>query len=1080
VDIGKGKAQPNSSGSSNISHSSHLRSFCVYLLVIFAGLWAAQSQGIGLGDVRLISYIGEPFSAEVSVVFSEDDDIDRTTASIANAEKHADLGINYNGYIRYLTVEIIPVGNGHVITIASNEIMRDVFLEFVLELRSISGGVSRAYTVLPDFARYKGGSPTQEAKAMVPTLLAALPSAESTTRSSMAIPSPQQASIADPSSPAASAPASSLKPASQPITAGTYQVRSLDSIWKIAAGMDRGLGSISDRMQLLRISNPILQQRQLYPGDQLTIAQDATSLASYDLELVEQLDFNLSDNATNDSASNPTTAQRSEGAGVLEISMGEADYSAAEFNTESAEVGDAQGSASGNGSTDVYSELRAINDVSLITARRITELTLQLSEVQQRLAQMEAQGQQLTELLKRIGSQPGFVDPIAGMTTTNQTDSNSWVWVAGLALVLLILIAAGIFVWLVKRREDAHDDRIERRAPPPLTAGLATPADPDKTISSVTAPQQAYAGPASDQPVTVSHAPVENTSVENAPVDNTSAFAETISVDSRNRQDLATVSVEISGEDCGEPSTLDAYSVDVNMGHVPTLEPETEVELELDIDLDLDVDLDLDLDLGFELGEDDVLSELDVSNLTNDLDAADDAAARPASNVMPIGQERRAGVDVIARWKELAQEWAQAVVDVPADNVLAMLYIDLDATDALQKLHGSTGALALAEQADILLRKAAAGLGKTLHHIGDYSFAFLLQGLSEDDLSHQGEMLAALIRGHSFKIAELDQELTASVAIVPFTPLFTSLDAYLLNAKGTIALLRASKQLDGRGDGVVMKNFENSEDWQDEDIFLSKVDALLRDNKFEVHYQTLVNLGGSCEQVYLCKTELSAEAGGKFELEDGFLKKAFSCRATPQIERQSINSFLDKIQSLNADKFRILFRIDIRSAMDSQFEDWLFQQLADKKVSPGSVGLFIYIDDAVAHKREIVRFAASLRSKGVVLGLLNVDYTPEHAQAVIDVGAGLIRISPSIIDDILSVSAQYGSGEGGRRTRESTQLCDFLKSFHSQGVETVLFTTYAEAIPELVVINASKLHATYIQTPVGLIEDDPYNAEAGS
>ena len=205
------------------------------------------------------------------------------------------------------------------------------------------------------------------------------------------------------------------------------------------------------------------------------------------------------------------------------------------------------------------------------------------------------------------------------------------------------------------------------------------------------------------------------------------------------------------------------------------------------------------------------MSELDVSNLANDLDAADDAAARPACNVISYGQERRAGVDVISRWKELSQEWAQALVGVPAVHVLAMLCIDLNATDALQKINGSTGALALAEQVGILLGKAAVGLGEALYHVRDYSFAVLLQGLSEDELSRQGEMLVDLIRGHSFKIAELDQELTASVAIVPFAPLLTSLDAYLLNAKGTIALLRASKQLGGRGDGVVRRDFENSE-----------------------------------------------------------------------------------------------------------------------------------------------------------------------------------------------------------------------------------------------------------------------------
>jgi len=112
--------------------------------------------------------------------------------------------------------------------------------------------------------------------------------------------------------------------------------------------------------------------------------------------------------------------------------------------------------------------------------------------------------------------------------------------------------------------------------------------------------------------------------------------------------------------------------------------------------------------------------------------------------------------------------------------------------------------------------------------------------------------------------------------------------------------------------------------------------------------------------VCLCKTELSAEAGLK--IEGDFLKKAFSCRATPQMECLSINSFLDKIQSLHADKVRILFRIVILFAMDSQHDGRLFQQIADKKFSPGSVGLFIY--------------------------------TPAHTQAVIDFYAGLIEDAP--------------------------------------------------------------------------------------
>lgn len=102
---------------------------------------------------------------------------------------------------------------------------------------------------------------------------------------------------------------------------------------------------------------------------------------------------------------------------MLELSTDEADCSAIEFNTDGAEAGEAQVGGSGNGSTDDCSELRAMNDASLIAARCTTEPTQKLSEIQQKLAQMEVRSQQLTEQLKRIGSQPGLVDPVVTMTT---------------------------------------------------------------------------------------------------------------------------------------------------------------------------------------------------------------------------------------------------------------------------------------------------------------------------------------------------------------------------------------------------------------------------------------------------------------------------------------------------------------------------------------------------------------------------------------------------------------------------------------------------------------------------------------
>jgi hypothetical protein len=55
-------------------------------------------------------------------------------------------------------------------------------------------------------------------------------------------------------------------------------------------------------------------------------------------------------------------------------------------------------------------------------------------------------------------------------------------------------------------------------------------------------------------------------------------------------------------------------------------------------------------------------------------------------------------------------------------------------------------------------------------------------------------------------------------------------------------------------------------------------------------------------------------------------------------------------------------------------------------------------------------------------------------------------------------------------TRESVRLRDLLSSFRGRGIETVLFSNQDEAIPELVKLNAN-LGATFIQTPVGMIEE---------
>jgi EAL domain-containing protein (putative c-di-GMP-specific phosphodiesterase class I) len=164
----------------------------------------------------------------------------------------------------------------------------------------------------------------------------------------------------------------------------------------------------------------------------------------------------------------------------------------------------------------------------------------------------------------------------------------------------------------------------------------------------------------------------------------------------------------------------------------------------------------------------------------------------------------------------------------------------------------------------------------------------------------------------------------------------------------------------------------------------------------------------------------------------------------------------------------MLFRIGISSVMDSGFEDWLFHELEQREITPHNMVLLVYADEIVSYGSDIVRFSTALRSQGIQFGVLNVNYDANHLQVACDVGASIVRVSPNVVNDVLMSHTRKGTYES--ETRESVRLRDLLSSFRGRGIETVLFSNQDEAIPELVKLNAN-LGATFIQTPVGMIEE---------
>jgi len=126
-------------------------SFKVSLCVIILMLPWVVAQAAGLGKLTLNSALGQPFSAEIDIVSTGNDDLSSLKASVATREAFAQAGINYESVLSAFKVSIETRANGNpYIKLTSLQAVNDPFLMLLMELNWSSGRILREYTVLLD------------------------------------------------------------------------------------------------------------------------------------------------------------------------------------------------------------------------------------------------------------------------------------------------------------------------------------------------------------------------------------------------------------------------------------------------------------------------------------------------------------------------------------------------------------------------------------------------------------------------------------------------------------------------------------------------------------------------------------------------------------------------------------------------------------------------------------------------------------------------------------------------------------------------------------------------------------------
>src|SRR2546427_3907674 len=166
--------------------------------MIAAAFWLASPmvRAAGLGQLSVISPLGQPFNAEIEIVSLQPGEEEGLVARLASPDAFRAAGIDFNPALVSARFAIERRGGRPLLRVRTTQPVNDPFLEILVELQWTTGRLVREYTVLLDPPEYRG-----------PQAIAAAPAERATPAAASPEPSLGDAPAAQPAPEPARAPA---------------------------------------------------------------------------------------------------------------------------------------------------------------------------------------------------------------------------------------------------------------------------------------------------------------------------------------------------------------------------------------------------------------------------------------------------------------------------------------------------------------------------------------------------------------------------------------------------------------------------------------------------------------------------------------------------------------------------------------------------------------------------------------------------------------------------------------------------------------------------------------------------------
>lgn len=220
---------------------------------------ASAAQALGLGEVEVQSWLGDPLKADIPLVAPGPFDEQDIRVRIASPEVYERFGARYEPFHSQLQLQLQRHQGRLQALVTSSRGVQEPFLDIVVELSWPQGTSYRHYSLLLDPPAYAALRQQTLATRSAPLEPAALALTQTRVPDVLpaARPRPPASPPREPQHSTRHTPAPDSRPVAAVQAGQPYVVQSGDSLWRIARRLQRqGQGRVDDWMNRLLADNP--------------------------------------------------------------------------------------------------------------------------------------------------------------------------------------------------------------------------------------------------------------------------------------------------------------------------------------------------------------------------------------------------------------------------------------------------------------------------------------------------------------------------------------------------------------------------------------------------------------------------------------------------------------------------------------------------------------------------------------------------------------------------------------------------------------------------------------------------------